>query len=366
MPQTTMRFATTNVNLAAAVTEQAWVAPANAQSPGGATADNGTDATGTANTLGLVPLGPTDWGTFGLLAEETQTQTYGGGVPIPAGATIVSVTTAWEIGVTAGTPTFFYGENVAGVVTEASVGVTTYPTVRTRTPTPPPRANLSDANFKMRARMTNSNATTNSTCRLDYVKVTVTWVVFLDKSGRGAPVGVASGVKKVLVSRSGRGAALGVPVGLRKVQVVNAGRAVALGVGAGFHKTLIAKPAQRGVATGVGSGSWKLLVSKGSRGVAIGTGSGIARVFTSALSGITRDESGAALASARVDAFRTSDRAFMGTTTSSGAGAYSIVAPSDQAISYWLRSFKAGSPNVFGTTDEDLKTTQSQVQGPPE
>jgi hypothetical protein len=447
MPQSTFRYATANLNGAVAVTEQAWVTPQNAQSVSGANPNDGVNATGQANALGLIPLGYTDWTFFNLLAEEGGVPAYGGGVGIPAGATIVSVTTEWEIGVAAGTPTFFYGENVNGVITESSAGVTTYPTVKTRTPTPPTRANMANGKFAMRARMTNSNTLTNSTAQLDFVRVTVTWVVFLDKSGKGAAVGtgagskkvqvvrsgkgmaegvgsgirkaavvkigvawavgVGSGVKKIAISNSGKGIAVGVGSGvlraavvkigagiavgvgsgtkkvavvragkgmlvgvgsgIRKAAVVKIGTALAVGVGSGIRKTLISKPGTA-VASGVGvSGAVSVLISKLGTGMAAGSAIGIERMYTSALSGVTRDANGMVIPAARVDAFRTVDKSFIGSTVShADTGTYSVIAPSDQTISYFLRSFKAGDPNIFGTTDENLKTTLSQVSGPPE
>lgn len=70
------------------------------------------------------------------------------------------------------------------------------------------------------------------------------------------------------------------------------------------------------------------------------------------LSGVTRDASGAILGSCTVWLFKTSDKSFVGETTSNavtGVFSFSVVAGA-----HFIRAFKDGVPNVFGTTDDDL------------
>ena len=72
------------------------------------------------------------------------------------------------------------------------------------------------------------------------------------------------------------------------------------------------------------------------------------------LSGITKDNTGAILGSCVVNVFRTSDNVFIGTTTSdavTGAYSYSGIGQVD----HFEVSYKAGSPDVAGTTVNTLR-----------
>jgi hypothetical protein len=71
------------------------------------------------------------------------------------------------------------------------------------------------------------------------------------------------------------------------------------------------------------------------------------------IAGVTRNSSGNALASCTVYLFRTSDKAFMGSTTSDSNGNYSF-GVSDNTTQYWVDAYLAGSPDVFGRTDNNL------------
>jgi hypothetical protein len=367
VPQVTFRFPTTNVNRAVAVTEQAWVNPANAQSVAGANPDDGVTATGAANAVGLVPLGATDWGTFNLLAAEGGVPSYGGGVGIPANATIQTVTTAWEFSTAAGTPTFFYGERVDGVVTESSLAGAAALAVRTRTPAGLTVATLDNASFEMRARMTNSNATTVSTCALDYVKVTVTWVVFLDKAGGALRASAAGGAKTALVSGKVAGGVSPAAAGAAKTALVSgkAGGATVTQSRAGATRTALLGKAGGAVSPASASAARTALIAKLVGAIAAAGAGGVERTSQPALSGVTRSGSGAIVGGARVDIFRTDTKAFLASVTSDAStGAY-VYGTSRLIPGFFIRSFKAGSPNVFGTTDEDLLPEEAQVYGPP-
>jgi len=67
------------------------------------------------------------------------------------------------------------------------------------------------------------------------------------------------------------------------------------------------------------------------------------------ISGVTRGESLSALGGCDVHLFRTSDDTELAQTTSDVNGAYSITLGSDPGACY-IVAYKAGSPDVFGTT----------------
>jgi len=71
------------------------------------------------------------------------------------------------------------------------------------------------------------------------------------------------------------------------------------------------------------------------------------------ITGITRDANGTPLGSSTVWLFRTSDKAFIAATTSDASGNYSFTV-SDTTTQYFVRAYKDGTPNVFGTTDKNL------------
>ena len=67
--------------------------------------------------------------------------------------------------------------------------------------------------------------------------------------------------------------------------------------------------------------------------------------------GITKDSTGAALGSCRVDLFEAGSNKFLQTTTSDASGNYSFIVPTNSS-NYYVRAYKAGGTNLFGTTDE--------------
>jgi len=70
--------------------------------------------------------------------------------------------------------------------------------------------------------------------------------------------------------------------------------------------------------------------------------------YPSAISGVTRDSTGAALASCAVIAYRTADNSIAAMTTSDASGNYRVDA--SQAITHYVVAYKAGSPDVAGTS----------------
>ena len=71
------------------------------------------------------------------------------------------------------------------------------------------------------------------------------------------------------------------------------------------------------------------------------------------LRGVTRDSTGTELGSCVVQAFRTSDDAFAGECVSD-AGGYFAVPSKYGAVAHYLVCYKAGSPNVAGTSVNTL------------
>lgn len=74
-----------------------------------------------------------------------------------------------------------------------------------------------------------------------------------------------------------------------------------------------------------------------------------------AISGTTKDSTGAALGSCIVNLFGTEANDFQGSTTSNGSGAYSFA--SVTLGPHYLVSYKAGSPDVAGTTVNNVVGT---------
>jgi hypothetical protein len=67
------------------------------------------------------------------------------------------------------------------------------------------------------------------------------------------------------------------------------------------------------------------------------------------VSGVTRDETGAALAGCVVNLLRTRDNLLIGQTTSDGTGYYEF-RTAGPASNYYVNAYKEGSPDVAGTT----------------
>lgn len=70
------------------------------------------------------------------------------------------------------------------------------------------------------------------------------------------------------------------------------------------------------------------------------------------LSGVTRDSGGSSLGGCTVWLFKSSDKSYVDSTTSDGSGNYSFTVGA--GIEHFIRIHKDGSPNVFGTSDDDL------------
>lgn len=71
------------------------------------------------------------------------------------------------------------------------------------------------------------------------------------------------------------------------------------------------------------------------------------------LSGVTRDSSGVALGNCVVDLFLNSEDTLVATTTSDGSGSYRFTL-SGNSQTYFVRAYKAGSPDVAGTSVNTL------------
>lgn len=73
------------------------------------------------------------------------------------------------------------------------------------------------------------------------------------------------------------------------------------------------------------------------------------------IAGITKDSTGAALGVCVVDLFRTVDDSVAGRTVSDASGNYSIGA--SPSLTHYAVAYKAGSPDVAGTTVNTLVGT---------
>jgi len=76
------------------------------------------------------------------------------------------------------------------------------------------------------------------------------------------------------------------------------------------------------------------------------------------ISGYTRDANGDPLPNCTVWLFRTSDKQFIAETISDEDGYYEFTVY-DNVTEYFIRAHKDGTPNVFGTTDRNLKGVAS-------
>lgn len=74
---------------------------------------------------------------------------------------------------------------------------------------------------------------------------------------------------------------------------------------------------------------------------------------TFSLSGVTRDSSGVALAGCVVDLFLNSEDTLVATTTSDGSGNYTFIV-NGNSQTYFVRAYKAGAPDVAGTSVNTL------------
>lgn len=70
------------------------------------------------------------------------------------------------------------------------------------------------------------------------------------------------------------------------------------------------------------------------------------------ITGITRDSAGNPLGTCVVQCFRTADDYFIAQTTSDSSGAFAVVATGTGP--FYLVAYKAGSPDVAGTTVNTL------------
>lgn len=75
--------------------------------------------------------------------------------------------------------------------------------------------------------------------------------------------------------------------------------------------------------------------------------------LTFTIGGVTRNSAGAVLPGCTVLLFKTSDESYQGQTTSDASGKFKFTV-ADKTVTYFLVAFKAGSPNVQGTTYNDI------------
>lgn len=84
-----------------------------------------------------------------------------------------------------------------------------------------------------------------------------------------------------------------------------------------------------------------------------GDSNGFERPYS--ISGVTKDSAGAALGGCRVELFRTADDSSVSHVQSDANGAY--IVPASNLLQHYLVAYKAGSPDVAGTTVNTLVGT---------
>lgn len=144
---------------------------------------------------------------------------------------------------------------------------------------------------------------------------------------------------------SGLGGSTVAGVALWVTLLASAGGATVLG-------TATNTEAVDGTASGVSvaSGLGAAFVGADCASAGVGTPAAVGRT---SLHGVTKDSAGAPLGSCVVQVFRTSDDAFQSEVTSSAAGQY-VMYP-DVAGPFYIVAYKAGSPDVAGTTVNTLE-----------
>lgn len=78
--------------------------------------------------------------------------------------------------------------------------------------------------------------------------------------------------------------------------------------------------------------------------------------YNASITGVTRDSSSVALGNCVVQLFRTLDDLSLGETVSDGSGNYQIFPVPNVGGPYYIVAYKAGSPDVAGTTVNTLTT----------
>lgn len=76
-----------------------------------------------------------------------------------------------------------------------------------------------------------------------------------------------------------------------------------------------------------------------------------------AIRGITKDSVGVPVANAIVQGFVTATDAFVGEVISGTDGAYTLMTEQSKATPHYLVAYKAGSPDIAGTTVNTLLPT---------
>ncbi len=107
-----------------------------------------------------------------------------------------------------------------------------------------------------------------------------------------------------------------------------------------------------GATTGSAEATGTASITFAGVGVAAGTGTA-SGVKVGAITGFTRDATGAALAGATVRLYVTSTNTVFATVTSNGSGYYMFNDPANPGP-FYARAYLSGSPDVAGTTRNDL------------
>lgn len=76
------------------------------------------------------------------------------------------------------------------------------------------------------------------------------------------------------------------------------------------------------------------------------------------VSGVTKDSTGAVLGNCTVKLFQTADDVMVAQTVSDASGNYTVMLGYSSFLFYYLVVYKAGSPDVAGTTVNTLTLSQ--------
>lgn len=320
--------------------------------------------------------------TFNLLAEE--------GGPIPAGATLVKVDIEADYDMNVAdslvanqasahlratqSGTVYSGlqstrtqndnTNVANIIQTATTGgtVASPQTVLTRAQI----ATAAGFNISFSASLP-TGSVNNLTVSLDYIAIYVEWVLFADREGGVASSGVAAATAKVQQTVAAAGAASSsLAAASPKTQQTQLPVGVASrGLASASQQTIVAQfvgaGAQAQGSSGALNQSMVLTVQEIGMGSLGRAGALESTVVGYGLSGTARTATGVPLADVRVDLHKTADGSRFASTVSDSGGAFSFTLNS-LPTDYFLRFYKAGPPNRFATTDEDLRAAEQVIQ----
>jgi hypothetical protein len=196
------------------------------------------------------------------------------------------------------------------------------------------------------------------------MRVVVEWIKYEDRTGTAFSSGFATAIVKKQVTQVGKAAGTAASLGIPKAEVSKTGDvAGGLAFATGQQKTLVTMTGQS-TTDATASGQQKPIFKMVGTSTTNAISSGVARAYSFAISGYTRDSTGVLLPNVRVDIYRKSDHNHMGRVTSDPTTAYYSLALPNTVEVFWCRFYLVGPPDLFDTTIDDLVLVESQTQGP--